>query len=373
MGFIGRNDTQLTIYSRFAQNSPNNKHDYFLHYMLGKVLSLNVVNLDTTKDSEGIEDFLPYIFPAYLKKALAQGIYKQYHLNEYNNANVRGVIDISRHIRLNTPFVGNIAYSTREYGYDNEMTELIRHTIEYLRASPMGSTVLTTDVDMRSDVQKIMDCTQAYSKNDRRKIINANLKPIRHPYYTDYFPLQRLCLQILGHEKISFGTDKDKIHGLLFDGAWLWEEYLNSILKNNFLHPRNKTKEGMKHLFVDTKGRNKQEIYPDFISKNKTLIADAKYKHLEYSNQEYDRNDYFQVITYMYRFQAKHGFLLFPHPQKSFSELYIIKNTEGKLTKLGLAIPWQTNSFKDFSEQINENEEKFVNIFKECEPVTNFV
>jgi 5-methylcytosine-specific restriction endonuclease McrBC regulatory subunit McrC len=61
---------------------------------------------------------------------------------------------------LNTPFAGNIAYNTREYGYDNGMMELIRHTIEYLRTSPMGSTVLTTDADMPSDMQKIMDCTR---------------------------------------------------------------------------------------------------------------------------------------------------------------------------------------------------------------------
>jgi hypothetical protein len=44
MGFIGRNDTQLMISSRFTQNEKGNKWDYFLHYMLGKVLSLNVIN-----------------------------------------------------------------------------------------------------------------------------------------------------------------------------------------------------------------------------------------------------------------------------------------------------------------------------------------
>jgi 5-methylcytosine-specific restriction endonuclease McrBC regulatory subunit McrC len=367
MGFVGRNDTQLTIYSRFSKNSFNNKHDYFLHYMLGKVLSLNIVNLDTTKDSESIEDFLPYIFPAYLEKALQQGIYKQYRLNDYNNANVRSIIDVSRHIRLNIPFAGKVAYKTREYSYDNKITELIRHTVEHLRTSPIWSTVLTADADMRSDVQNIIDCTRAYSKNDRRKIINANLKPVRHPYYTEYIPLQHLCLQILRYEKISFGSDKDKIHGLLFDGAWLWEEYLNSILKDTFVHPRNKTKEGVEYLLLDVKGKNRQEIYPDFVGKNRSIIADAKYKHLEYSNEEYGRNDYFQLITYMYRFNAKSGFLLFPHPHEIFYEEYTIKDTESKLTKLGLAIPRQPDSFKIFCKQINKNEEEFVSMIKELQ------
>jgi 5-methylcytosine-specific restriction endonuclease McrBC regulatory subunit McrC len=366
MGFVGRNDMQLTISSRFTQNGSNNNRDYFLHYMLGKVLSLNIVNLDTTKDNEGIEDFLPYLFPAYLERALSQGIFKEYRHNKYNNANVRGVIDISRHIHLNTPFMGKIAYNTREYSYDNTITELIRHTIEHLRTSPMAGAVLTARSDIRSDVQTIIDCTRSYSKNDKGKIINVNLKSIRHPYYTDYLPLQRLCLQILGYEKVSFGIDKDKIHGLLFDGAWLWEEYLNTILKKDFLHPRNKTKEGSEYLFVDRNGRNKQKIYPDFISKDSTIIADAKYKHLEYRNEEYGREDYFQIITYMYRFQAKNGFLLFPHPENIFYEQYSIINTEGRLTKLGFAIPQQPGDYKSFCKNININEKEYIAKLKEC-------
>jgi 5-methylcytosine-specific restriction endonuclease McrBC regulatory subunit McrC len=365
MGFIGRNNTQLTISSRFIINTKNNC-DYFLYYMLGKVLSLNIVNLDTTKKNEGIEDFLPYLFPAFLKKALSQGIYKEYHRNEYNNTNVRGVIDIPRNIRLNLPFMGNFAYNTREYCYDNFMTELIRHTIEHLRTLPMTMAILTASTDTRSYVQQIIDCTRSYNKNDRRKIINANLKPFHHPYYTNYLPLQRLCLQILKYEKVSFGTDKDKIHGLLFDGAWLWEEYLNSILKNDFSHPCNKTKGGMEYLFTDSAGKGKQEIYPDFINKEKNIIADAKYKHLEYNNEEYGREDYFQIITYMYRFNAKYGFLLFPHSENIFYNQYSIIETEGHLSKIGLAIPQQSESYETFCKNIIENENTFLSKLKEC-------
>jgi len=367
MGFVGRNDTQLIISSRFT---PNCKRDYFLHYMLGKVLSLNIVNLDTTKDNEGIEDFLPYLFPAYLRQALAQGIYKEYRRNEYNDANVRGVIDVSRNIRLNIPFTGKIAYNTREYSYDNTMTELIRHTIEHLKTLPMARTILTSKADTRSDVQQVIDCTRSYSKNDRRKIINANLKPVRHPYYTDYLPLQRLCLQILKHEKVSFGTEKDKIHGLLFDGAWLWEEYLYTILKDDFTHPRNKTKEGMEHLLKDCNSNKRiQEIYPDFKGKNNKIIADAKYKRLEYANEEFGREDYFQIITYMYRFRAKYGFLLFPYPHPGIppKQYSINEETEDRVIKLGLAIPQQTGNYESFCDKISENEKEFLSELKKIQ------
>ncbi len=39
MGFVGRNSSQLTISSRFAKDDNN---DYFLHYMLQKVFSINL-------------------------------------------------------------------------------------------------------------------------------------------------------------------------------------------------------------------------------------------------------------------------------------------------------------------------------------------
>lgn len=51
-----------------------------------------------------IFDFLLYLFPKLLNEALVQGIYKEYQRNEYNNANVRGTIDINRHLKLNFTF-----------------------------------------------------------------------------------------------------------------------------------------------------------------------------------------------------------------------------------------------------------------------------
>jgi len=75
MGFVGRNQTQLTISSRFALDD---KHDCFLHYMLQKVFSINLLKFDQTPEKENIWDFLLYLFPYYLKKAYSQGLYKAY-------------------------------------------------------------------------------------------------------------------------------------------------------------------------------------------------------------------------------------------------------------------------------------------------------
>lgn len=47
-------------------------------------------------------------------------------------------------VKKNTPFIGNIAYSQREYSYDNYLMELVRHTIEFMKKTPCGSHLLGT-------------------------------------------------------------------------------------------------------------------------------------------------------------------------------------------------------------------------------------
>jgi 5-methylcytosine-specific restriction endonuclease McrBC regulatory subunit McrC len=355
MGFIGRNSSQLSISSRFAKDD---KNDYFLHYMLQKVFSLNLLKFDQTANKENIWDFLLYLFPHYLKKAYSQGLYKAYRKEEYNDANIKGAIDVKRHILRNIPFMGKIAYTTREHSYNNNLTQLIRHTIEYMKTHRFGSGILTNDSEVRDIVSKFNFVTQnSYNKNSRQKIISSNLKPFSHPYFTEYAMLQKICLKILRHEKITFGKEKDKVYGLLFDGAWLWEEYLNTFLKDEFIHPENKTGKNRHYLF-----ENFQSIYPDFISRAEPKsVGDAKYiplgrQHSYSENSERATSIYYKTIAYMYRFSSDNGFLLFPNQETSFFETYKIKETSGILKKIGLAIPQSSENFKEFIKTMNENE-----------------
>ena len=59
MGFVGVNDTQLDIKSRFAKVDED---DYFFHYMLQKVFSINLFDIKHTTRKEDIFDFLLYLF-----------------------------------------------------------------------------------------------------------------------------------------------------------------------------------------------------------------------------------------------------------------------------------------------------------------------
>ncbi|WP_444383287.1 5-methylcytosine restriction system specificity protein McrC [Prevotellamassilia timonensis] len=351
MGFVGRKSQQLKIYSRFDSNN----NDYFLHYMLQKVLSFNVFNMEFTSSEENVFDFLLYLFPTLLKHALRQGLYKEYRRKHYNDSEVRGTIDISRHIKENIPFRGTVAYNTREYSYDNSVTELIRHTIEFIRTFPIGNTILSSDRIVEEYIRDIFLYTPSYNRAERMRIINENLRPRCHPYYKEYTTLQKLCVQILRQEEIKYRTDDDRIYGILFDGAWLWEEYLNTLLcKKGFIHPENKLGTGAIYLFEHGGQR-----FPDFWKQD--IVLDAKYKKLAINGTRLDieRDDVHQIMAYMYRLKASKGGIICPYKgekNKIISQNMHKDSYLGSLSLYALAIPKNCSSYGDFTKLIVENE-----------------
>ena len=209
-------------------------------------------------------------------------------------------------IQPNTPVLALIrghlkALTNRKIDVSEVMT-----IIEWASGRPTAKTDIVSGrpVDSRYEV-----FDQENNKNERGEIIGKNLRHKSHPYYTEYQPLQCLCLQILRMEEVKYGETDEEICGILFDGAWLWEEYLNTILqKEGFRHPENKKHKGGIYLFEDHSGIR----YPDFYKDD--IVLDAKYKKLESYEKvsKVNRNDLHQLITYITNLQATKGVFIAP-------------------------------------------------------------
>lgn len=350
MGFIGYRGTSVSIRSRFAKEDGK---DYFLHYMLQKVFAINLFDLDHLSNEEPIFDFLIYMFPYFLNKALRQGLYKEYQTRRYNDSNVRGSIDVDRHLQYNIPFIGNIAYNTREFAYDNHITELIRHTIEYISQKEEAQSILSMNADTIENVRIIRHSTPNYIRRDRGKVMAANIKPVVHPYFYEYRELQLICMKILHHEELKYGHDNHKIHGVLFDGAWLWEEYLNTVLREtNFEHPKNKERKGAIYLFEG----KMTERYPDFYRDD--FVLDAKYKRYEWRDvASIDRDDLNQIVTYMWILKAHNGGFVFPcEGYKSVNPRKLV-GYDGHIGLYGLNVNKECKNYEDFKKEMHLSEE----------------
>lgn len=74
---------------------------------------------------------------------------------------------------------------------------------------------------------------------------------------------------ILRHQKHQIGSGSRQIYGILLDGAWLWEEYINSLIADIFYHPINKGGKGAQRLFEGNVGL----IYPSCFCWKYELIS----------------------------------------------------------------------------------------------------
>ena len=358
IGFLGCGQERLTISSRFSSKSD----DYFLHYLLQKVLNINLTSLDVgLSREERLYQLLIYLFPKYLEAAMRKGLYKEYQRFSHNDSHIKGVVDVGNHLKKNLPFTGNIAYTTREFTYDNPMMQLIRHTIEYIKnQKSLGRGIICTN---RENITEIIRVTPSYKQADRSKVIRLNqTKPLRHAYFREYRKLQELCLMILNREEHGLGYQEQKIHGILFDVAWLWEEYVHTLLPKDFIHPRNKEKKGGISVFSG----GKRKVFPDFYHKELKIVLDAKYKKLELTEKGINRDDLFQLISYAYILQAEKAGLIFPSiDQTVSSEIGKVEGYGVLLKKWSIQIPQKASSYSDFYEMLGKSEKIFQNNLKQ--------
>ena len=358
IGFLGYGQERLTISSRFS----NESDDYFLHYLLQKVLNINLNSLDTALSREDkIYQLLMYLFPKYLQAALRKGHYKEYQRFFHNDSHVKGVVDVGNHLKKNLPFTGNVAYTTREFAFDNPMMQLIRHTIEYIRnQKALGRGIIYTN---RENITEIIRVTPSYKQADRSKVIRRNQdKPLRHAYFREYRKLQELCLMILNREEHGLGYQEQKIHGILFDVAWLWEEYVHTLLPREFIHPRNKDRTDGISVFSN----RERKVFPDFYHKELKIVLDAKYKKLELTEKGINREDLFQLISYSYILEAEKAGLIFPSiDQAVSSEIGKVEGYGVLLKKWSIQIPQKTSSYSEFYEMLGMSEKIFQNNIKQ--------
>jgi 5-methylcytosine-specific restriction endonuclease McrBC regulatory subunit McrC len=212
------------------------------------------------------------------------------------------------------------------------------------------------------------------------QIISKNLKRLQHPFYSAYTDLQQLCLQILRHESIKFGYEKNKVYGVLFDGAWLWEEYLATLLKevDRMVHPKNRKRQDGIQIY-----KGGQSFFPDFYRKGvaddgiDSFVLDAKYKRLSRglnsgeleenikSGFSIQREDLFQMISYMHVLPAQTAALLYPIEG---AEAPVIKEDKkvlyglgGEIFGIGMPIPREAD-YKEFLMQMKDVENELKRI-----------
>src|SRR5699024_2341286 len=156
---------------------------------------------------------------------------------------------------------------------------------------------------------------------------------------------------------------ENNVDRILRDLVCLFEEYVHLLIQGAHLQPQNKTGEGRQYLFEKSIGL----IYPDFISRNSAdrTVADAKYKRYSGINGR----DYLQLVAYMYRFDSKRGYFIYPksyNDKKEPNESLFLKRGTDKhsverddelsVRKVGICIHYDALTFEEFERRMSEEE-----------------
>ena len=363
VGFIGYGKERLTIKSRFGNT-------LFL-YLLEKVLQIQIAkNFKADTNSLDSLDILCLLFPFYLKSAMTRGPYKEYIERPYNDSNLRGKLDISRFIKEDIPFMGKVPYFCREFSFDNGITELICCTIDYIERHKRHSALLS---EVQEEVKKIKTAAFSYKSQNKEKIIEWNKRySIKNGFYSTYRPLQTLCLDILQNHTSSLGTGPDQIYGVLFDCAWLWEEYINTLIGeehgSNFQHPRNTNTTGGEYFYEKLRGGKHGEarrMYPDFVNQkvSPAIIVDAKYRPIA-EEESIRKEDLDAMLCYCLYYGANKGYFVYPCREiPDTEEQYRSRAPLCKdlcFTTCGILIPETADDWDNFKKAMKISESAFL-------------
>ena len=277
-------DITLQINSKL--DNIDNKHYTEKPYFLMTLLFSNHHSLVKSKIAMDKERFssmlLLYLFFEYFKEAYMKGYFKTYHTFNNNDDKVRGTIDISRHIKLNSGLNnGKIAYSFKEQSELNYINYLIISAFELCKQKYYNETngFLNDNFEIKKSLEKLKMMIN-YPLYSIKTILSKTRNSISHPYYVEYEMLRKICIKLLKNEKYSLfsGNLNEKTNGILVYLPDLWEKFLEQMFKGNLFE----SQKIVKVFGINDSNHFYQTTRPDFVFKDEDnlpfMILDAKMK-----------------------------------------------------------------------------------------------
>ena len=348
-----RIEIQLSIGSRF---DPSDRQ-YFLTHLLGKVFGGSFVDIVDSGPDSRWKMLLAILFRNRLLEASRIGLFRQYRQVPHHDLRFRGKLDMAAFIRRDIPFVGRLSYVNHEITLDNHLNHLVRHACSRLVGE--WPALFFSDKPLADFYHELERDTPTWQKRNPLACMARNQRPVKHPYYhATYEPLRKLALRILRSEGITPYSETDEVEGILFDGAWLWEEYLWSLLAPlGYEHPKNKARTGSWRVL-------KQTFYPDFYLLKDgcpRVVLDAKYK-----GGQQDQRDVLQVSGYMHMLEARIGGLIKPIKESTRMQYKwdLVPDHQSSWHVLGLDIPGNAATCREFLRAIDFSEQRLVEQIK---------
>ncbi|XAK36285.1 hypothetical protein AAH951_01255 [Campylobacter coli] len=368
IGKIFYDNLEVEINSRFGKK--------FLERMLNfanDVFVDDVSIYQDVKNESNISEFiLFYIFVQKLEKSFLIGLPKNYQSKKYNDLRFKGNIDMVEFIKHNIPLKAKVATKSREQIEDVHIINVLYKALQVIEKKNSSFLKNVRHIKTYLVQNKSEHC---FIKESLNKAFSS--KASRNQNYQNYKELLKYAKMIIESENFTSKNKNDqKSYSFIINIAELFEIYISKLLRNNFEEYMLDSPK----LEIYKNSFYKRYIIPDIVlSKDDNYIVfDTKYKKMTMEGKsqngmgDLDRNDLFQIHTYMGYYQkigkVLLGGLLYPmqnfNEEKCHSENSILSD-EYQFIVDGIFLEDDQNSDKEITlEYIIQKEEQFIKRIK---------
>lgn len=368
IGKIFYDNLEVEINSRFGKK--------FLERMLNfanDVFVDDVTIYQDVKNESNISEFiLFYIFVQKLEKSFLIGLPKNYQSKKYNDLRFKGNIDMVEFIKHNIPLKAKVATKTRKQIEDVHIINVLYKALQVIENKNSSFLKNVKHIKTYLVQNKSEHC---FIKESLNKAFSS--KALRNQNYQNYKELLKYAKMIIESENFTSKNKNDqKNYGFIINIAELFEIYISKLLRNEFEEYMLDSPK----LEIYKNSFYKRYIIPDIVlSKDDNYIVfDTKYKKMTMEGKsqngmgDLDRNDLFQIHTYMGYYQkigkVLLGGLFYPmqnfNEEKCHSENSILSD-EYQFIVDGIFLENSQNSDKEIAlEHIIQKEEQFIKRIK---------
>ena len=365
IGNFSHNGIDIEINSRFSNK--------FLERMLNFANDIYVDDVSLGKSIDAKKNLskiiIYYLFIQTLERAFLLGLPKEYKDKSYHEAKVMGKVDMAKFIKNDILFVGKISSANRERQDIGDIVLVLHKALKIVQKEAKG--LIRSVVNALNYLSEIRE-SRLVTPNVVHNALNS--KALHNPIYAPYKKVLEYAKLIIENEKAGIkGTGKQNL-GFIVNVAELFEIYMRKLLQKEFKDwsVTSPKIELYKDKFFTRK------IIPDIVmsSGDKVLVFDTKYKRMnmqgkdQYGLGDVDRNDFFQINTYMsyYQNQGKNivaGGLLYPMEKFSRDRCHSYSWLENLNTKFIVDGIELVNLNESSIEEIKIKENEFISRVKD--------
>ena len=312
IGSFSHNGIDIEISSRFSNK--------FLERMLNFAKDIYVDDVSLGKSIDAKKNLskiiIYYLFIQTLELAFLLGLPKEYKDKSYHEAKVMGKVDMAKFIKKDVPFAGKISSTNRERQDISDIVLLLHKALKIVQK------------ESKELIKPVINTLSYLNETREQRLVTPNVvhnalnsKALHNPIYAPYKKVLEYAKLIIENEDAGTKSNGKQNLDFIVNVAELFEIYMRKLLQKEFkdwsiTSPKIE-------LYKDKFFARK--IIPDIVmsSGDKALVFDTKYKRMnmqgkdQYGLGDVDRNDFFQINTYMsyYQNQGKNviaGGLLYP-------------------------------------------------------------